>query len=55
MQETVLKLPLLFWFQVCQDRQCKNASFIELEKCLSQCNGHGVRYAVVPCIKEVVG
>ncbi|PIO28579.1 hypothetical protein AB205_0042880, partial [Aquarana catesbeiana] len=27
---------------VCQDRQCKNASFIELEKCLSQCNGHGV-------------
>lgn len=27
---------------VCRDRQCRNASFVELERCLSQCNGHAV-------------
>ncbi|KAI6069749.1 Disintegrin and metalloproteinase domain-containing protein 33-like protein [Aix galericulata] len=27
---------------VCKDRRCQNASLFELEKCVSQCNGHGV-------------
>uniref|UniRef100_A0A452I3K8 Uncharacterized protein n=1 Tax=Gopherus agassizii TaxID=38772 RepID=A0A452I3K8_9SAUR len=27
---------------VCKDRRCQNASFFELEKCISQCHGHGV-------------
>ncbi|XP_067389763.1 disintegrin and metalloproteinase domain-containing protein 33 [Emydura macquarii macquarii] len=28
--------------RVCKDRRCQNASFFELEKCISQCHGHGV-------------
>uniref|UniRef100_A0A8C8REB0 ADAM metallopeptidase domain 33 n=1 Tax=Pelusios castaneus TaxID=367368 RepID=A0A8C8REB0_9SAUR len=28
--------------KVCKDRRCQNASFFELEKCISQCHGHGV-------------
>ncbi|XP_019408103.1 PREDICTED: disintegrin and metalloproteinase domain-containing protein 33, partial [Crocodylus porosus] len=27
---------------VCKDRRCQNASFFDLEKCVSRCNGHGV-------------
>ncbi|KAM8939610.1 disintegrin and metalloproteinase domain-containing protein 33-like [Pelodytes ibericus] len=27
---------------VCRDRRCQNASFFEFDRCLSQCNGHGV-------------
>ncbi|XP_068129787.1 disintegrin and metalloproteinase domain-containing protein 33-like [Hyperolius riggenbachi] len=27
---------------VCRNHQCQNASFIELDQCLSHCNGHGV-------------
>ncbi|XP_075787141.1 disintegrin and metalloproteinase domain-containing protein 33 isoform X2 [Pelodiscus sinensis] len=27
---------------VCKDRRCQNASFFELEKCISQCHGRGV-------------
>uniref|UniRef100_H2ZS15 ADAM metallopeptidase domain 19a n=1 Tax=Latimeria chalumnae TaxID=7897 RepID=H2ZS15_LATCH len=27
---------------VCRDRKCQNASFQELEHCISQCHGHGV-------------
>ncbi|XP_071610031.1 disintegrin and metalloproteinase domain-containing protein 33 [Heliangelus exortis] len=27
---------------VCKDRRCQNASLFELEKCVSQCHGHGV-------------
>ncbi|XP_030046808.1 disintegrin and metalloproteinase domain-containing protein 33 [Microcaecilia unicolor] len=27
---------------VCMDRKCKNASFFELEQCISQCHKHGV-------------
>ncbi|KAM4807598.1 disintegrin and metalloproteinase domain-containing protein 33-like [Rhinophrynus dorsalis] len=27
---------------VCRDRRCQNASFFELDQCVSQCHGHGV-------------
>uniref|UniRef100_A0ABM5GKQ9 Disintegrin and metalloproteinase domain-containing protein 33 n=1 Tax=Pogona vitticeps TaxID=103695 RepID=A0ABM5GKQ9_9SAUR len=27
---------------VCKDQRCTNASFFELDKCLSKCHGHGV-------------
>nr|AAI69959.1 A disintegrin and metalloprotease domain 13 [Xenopus laevis] len=27
---------------VCKDRRCQNASFFELDQCVSKCNGHGV-------------
>uniref|UniRef100_A0A803TZ21 ADAM metallopeptidase domain 19 n=1 Tax=Anolis carolinensis TaxID=28377 RepID=A0A803TZ21_ANOCA len=27
---------------VCKDQQCLNASFFELDKCISKCHGHGV-------------
>ncbi|KAG8453244.1 hypothetical protein GDO86_000032 [Hymenochirus boettgeri] len=27
---------------VCRDRRCQNASFSELDQCMSKCNGHGV-------------
>nr|XP_015199305.1 PREDICTED: disintegrin and metalloproteinase domain-containing protein 33-like [Lepisosteus oculatus] len=28
--------------KVCHDRRCQNASFSELERCISQCHNHGV-------------
>ncbi|OXB62967.1 hypothetical protein ASZ78_000877, partial [Callipepla squamata] len=28
---------------VCKDRRCQNASLFELEKCVSQCHGHGLK------------
>ncbi|XP_070612937.1 LOW QUALITY PROTEIN: disintegrin and metalloproteinase domain-containing protein 33 [Erythrolamprus reginae] len=27
---------------VCKDQRCQNASFFELDKCISKCHGHGV-------------
>ncbi|XP_077157342.1 disintegrin and metalloproteinase domain-containing protein 33 [Paroedura picta] len=34
---------------VCKDQRCVNASFFELDKCLSQCHGHGVCNSNVHC------
>lgn len=32
----------LFLLQVCRDQRCVNASFYQLDKCVSKCHGHGV-------------